>query len=144
MAWTLADATALRGLTVVDPEAERIGRLEDVYLDRRTGLAEWATVKTGLFGRHVTFVPIADAYMNPAADVVVHVDDELVKHAPRIEPGDVLTPAQERVLYEHYGRSDYDAWHGEDHTTALGLPAEEEPADGRRLRRLIVVIGVPD
>jgi hypothetical protein len=142
MAWTLADAAALRGLTVVDPEAERIGRLEDIYLDRMTGFAEWATVKTGLFGRRVSFVPIADAHTNPAADVVVHVDADQVKHAPHIEPGDVLTPDQERVLYEYYGRSDYDAWQGEDRTTELDLP-EDEPVDGGRLRRLIIVIPAP-
>jgi hypothetical protein len=57
---------------------------------------------------------------------------------------------------EHYGRSDYDEWQGEDRTTALDLPEErddtperaDEPAGagqapavvGVRLRRIVVVV----
>jgi hypothetical protein len=39
----------------------------------------------------------------------VHVDKELVRTAPRIEPGEELSPEDERRLYEHYGRSDHGA-----------------------------------
>jgi sporulation protein YlmC with PRC-barrel domain len=148
MAWTLEDAKALRGLTVVDPDGAHIGTIEDIYLDRDTGEAEWAAVKTGLFGRRLTFVPIADAHTNPSGDVVVHVPKEKVKQAPQIEPRGVLSVEEERRLYEHYGRTDYGGWDGKDRTTRLGLGAEEPPPaaagpDGPlvivRLRRLVVV-----
>jgi sporulation protein YlmC with PRC-barrel domain len=149
MAWTLADAKALKGLTVVDPDGEHVGKIVDVYFDRRTGEIEWAAVRTGLFGSKVSFVPIADAHPNPSGDIVVHVPKEKVKHAPRIEPGSVLTPEEERRLWEYYGLPDYDEWSREDRTQALGLPAETPPmtaaADGSaavvaiRLRRLVVI-----
>ena len=137
MAWTLQDAAALHGLPVVDPEGERIGRIEDVYFDRATGRAEWATVKTALFGSQVNFIPIGDAHPNFVGDIVVHVPREEVRNAPRIEPGDALTPEQERELYEYYG-VDHGDWDGRDHTEALGLPPDQAPA-GTRLRRLVVV-----
>jgi len=129
MTWTLQDAKALKGATVLDPEGRHVGRIEDVYLDRHTGEVEWATVRTGLFGRKVSFAPIADAHPNPAGDVVVDVTKDQIQHAPRIEPDDVLTPEDERRLYAHYGRSDYDDWRGEDRTQDMeDLPAEPAPS----------------
>lgn len=154
MAWTLQDAKALKGLTVVDPNGERIGKIEDVYLDRHTGLASWATVRTGLFGSKVSFVPIGDARTNPAGDVVVSVTKEQVEHAPRMEPAEALGPDEERRLFEHYGLAGYDDFRGEDRTQQLGLPAEQPPMVATagagppvvaiRLRRLIVVAAPGD
>jgi hypothetical protein len=92
----------------------------------------------------VSFVPIADAHTDPAGDVVVHVPKDRVESAPRAELEDALHPEEERVLYEHYGRSDYGDWDRVDRTADLGLPAEPAPAEGEpvavvRLRRVVVV-----
>ena len=50
-----------RGMTMVDRDGDRIGTIEDIYADDRTGEPEWALVNTGLFGTRSTFVPLAQA-----------------------------------------------------------------------------------
>jgi sporulation protein YlmC with PRC-barrel domain len=165
------DVQAWRDKKMIDADGDKIGSIEEIYLDRQTGEPEWAAVKTGLFGTKLSFVPIRDAEMTAGGDVRVPFQKEQVKDAPRIEADGELSEEEERRLYEHYGRSDYADWQGEDRTTALGLPDEgdrrfarvrdvpgtgdaggpggpggdaEEPAVvGVRLRRVVVVASEP-
>jgi sporulation protein YlmC with PRC-barrel domain len=140
---TIQDVQTWRGMTVVDADGDKIGTIEQIYLDRQTGQPEFATVKTGLFGLKTSFVPIVDAEITGDNTVRVSVQKEQVKDAPRIEPdGQELSAEEERKLWEHYGRSDYDEWQGDDQTTGLDLPDEVPAIVGVRLRRVIVV--VPD
>jgi sporulation protein YlmC with PRC-barrel domain len=140
---TIQDVQTWRGMTVVDADGDKIGTIEQIYLDRQTGQPEFATVKTGLFGLKTSFVPIVDAEITGDNTVRVSVQKEQVKDAPRIEPdGQELSAEEERKLWEHYGRGDYDEWQGDDQTTGLDLPDEVPAIVGVRLRRVIVV--VPD
>src|SRR5918992_845219 len=153
---TLEDVQTWRGMKMVDADGDKIGTIEDILLDRHTGNPAWAAVKTGLFGRKHTLVPIRDAEVMGESEVQVPLDKDKVKDAPRIEPDGELSPDEERRLWEHYGLSDYDEWQGEDRTRALGLPDEDEdrarqetaqaePGDGAprmvgvRLRRVVVI-----
>ena len=152
---TLQDVEAWRGKKMVDADGDKIGTIEAVFLDRQTGQPTWAAVKTGLFGHKHTLVPIRDAQMTDDDEVRVPLDKEQVKDAPRIDPDGELSPDEERRLWEHYGMSDYDEWQGEDRTTALALPDQDEdlarrsPAEsapdggpaivGVRLRRIVLV-----
>jgi uncharacterized protein YrrD len=52
---------AWHGRTMVDRDGSRIGSIDAVYLDDRTGQPEWALVNTGLFGTKSSFVPLAQA-----------------------------------------------------------------------------------
>ncbi len=47
-------------------------------------------------------------------------EKDLVKDAPNIDPDGELSTEEERRLYEHYGRGDYDDWgpDSEDRTEA--------------------------
>ena len=47
------------GKTLVDRHGERIGKLEDVYVDVETNEPMFGTVKEGLIARHLTFAPLA-------------------------------------------------------------------------------------
>ena len=87
---------------VYDADGNRIGETSEVYLDDRTGLPEWVTVKTGLFGTKESFVPLRDAELT-ADGLRVPVAKDKVKDAPKIDPDGRLTPAEERELYRHYG-----------------------------------------
>jgi sporulation protein YlmC with PRC-barrel domain len=153
---TLQDVQTWRGMKMVDADGEKIGTIEDVFLDRQTGEPAWAAVKTGLFGLKHTLVPIRDAEVTGDEEVRVPLQKDQVKDAPRIDPDGELSPEDERRLWEHYGLSDYDEWQGEDRTRALALRDEDEdlarqsaaqaeagndgPAIvGVRLRRVIVV-----
>jgi sporulation protein YlmC with PRC-barrel domain len=155
---TLQDVQTWRGRKMVDADGDKIGTIEDIYLDRQTGEPSWAAVKTGLFGHKHTLVPIRDAELAGDDEIRVPFQKEQVKDAPRVEAEEELTPDEERTLWEHYGRSDYGDWQGDDQTRALGLPDEDRDRDrsatgaeggngepvivGVRLRR-VVVVAVP-
>lgn len=94
----------LTGLTIYDVAGDKIGDVEQVYLDDQSGEPEWATVKTGLFGTKETFVPLEGARREGDALHIPHAK-ELVKGAPRLEAEQHLDLAQEQELYEHYGLS---------------------------------------
>src|SRR4051794_3229685 len=46
---TREDVKTWRGRTLVDRDGDKIGKIEDIYLDRSSGEPEWVAVKTGLF-----------------------------------------------------------------------------------------------
>ena len=94
------------GRTLVDRYGSRIGTIDAIYLDDRTGEPEWALVTTGLFGTKASFVPLTHATQSDN-DVLVPYDKQLVKDAPRIDPDGHLSEAKERQLWSHYGL-DYD------------------------------------
>jgi uncharacterized protein YrrD len=90
------------GKELVDRNGERIGKLEDVYVDVDTNEPMFGTVKEGLIGRHLTFVPLAGITIGPDS-LQVPVAKQQVKDAPNIElHGDELSRADESNLYHHY------------------------------------------
>ena len=150
MGFKLEDIDDVRGATMVDKEGAKIGDVEDVFLDRQTGRPAWAAVKTGLFGRKHTVVPITDAFLNTNAEVQVPFTKDQVKEAPNIEPGQELTPELERKMWEYYGVKGYDEWRGDDQTRGAGLPDDAEDAALQdaapvvvRLRRVVLVAVAP-
>ena len=95
-------AIGWRGYELVDRDGDKIGSISDIYLDRESNQPEWATVKTGLFGLRHTFVPIRNA--TSEGDIVrIPFEKDHVKNAPNVDPGEELSQAEERELYEHYG-----------------------------------------
>jgi uncharacterized protein (TIGR02271 family) len=102
MAPTQQDVLSLRGQPLRGTGGEKIGTIEEIYLDNDTQAPEWALVTTGLFGTKQTFVPIRDA--GTADDgVTVPYDKDTVKDAPRIDPDGRLSREEETELYRHYG-----------------------------------------
>jgi uncharacterized protein (TIGR02271 family) len=95
------DVLEWRGRTVVDRDGEKIGKLDEIYLDRETDEPEWALVNTGLFGTKSSFVPLKGAA--PAGDDVrVAYAKDQVKDAPSIDPDGELSRQEEEGLYRHY------------------------------------------
>src|SRR5215217_4678735 len=92
---------------MVDADGDRIGNIDAIYLDDQTGEPEWALVNTGLFGTKSSFVPLAQASAS-GDQVQVPYDKQLVKDAPRIDPDQHLSEAEEQQLWRHYGL-DYQA-----------------------------------
>jgi hypothetical protein len=90
------------GKTLIDRDGEKIGKLEDVYVDVETDEPQFATVKEGLIGRHLTFVPLGGIKVGPD-ELQVTVSQEQVKNAPNIElRGEELSQPDESALYHHY------------------------------------------
>ena len=98
---------------VYAPGGDKIGSAGQVYLDDRSGNAEWLSVKTGLFGTGESFVPLHEATLN-GDRLEVPYSKAQVKDAPRINVDRDLSPAQEDELYTYYGLS----------------PAGDDPARG--------------
>ena len=98
----IRDFSEWHGKDLLDSAGERIGKLEDVYFDVETDRPQFATVKEGLFGRHLTFVPLTDMILGPN-DLQVSVAKSLVKDAPNLElQGDELSQEDESALYHYY------------------------------------------
>ncbi len=95
-------AAEWHGKLLVDRNGERIGKLQDVYVDVENDKPQFATVKEGFIGRHLTFVPLGGITVGPD-DLQVVVTKDQVRHAPNIElHGDELSQADESALYHHY------------------------------------------
>jgi uncharacterized protein (TIGR02271 family) len=113
------------GRTLVDRDGGRIGPIEAIYLDDRTGQPEWGLVNTGLFGTKSSFVPLAQA-SGSGDQVQVPYDKQLVKDAPRIDVDQHLAEAEEQRLWRHYGLDDDPT----DRSVAPGRDATSHPRGG--------------
>lgn len=90
------------GKMLLDRNGEKIGKLEDVYVDVETDEPQFGTVKEGFIGRHLTFVPLAGLQIGPD-DLQVTVTKDQVKSAPDIElHGEELSQDDESKLYHHF------------------------------------------
>ena len=99
---TTEEIVSWRGQTMYDRNGDKIGSVEEIYLDQETERPKWALVNTGLFGSKSTFVPIADAA--PSEDGVrVPFEKDRIKDAPNIDAQGELSQQQEQELYRHYG-----------------------------------------
>jgi hypothetical protein len=97
--WNVAD---WHGKMLIDSEGVKIGKLQDVYVDVETDQPQFATVKEGFIGRHLTFVPLGGITVGPD-DLQVAVTKEQVETAPNIEQhGEELSQADESALYHHF------------------------------------------
>jgi uncharacterized protein (TIGR02271 family) len=104
MTQTQQDVLSYRGQELRGSDGEKIGTIEEIYLDTDTQQPEWAVVTTGLFGTKQTFVPLNDATTS-GDGVTVPYDKATVKDAPNIDPDGRLSESEEQRLYQHYGRS---------------------------------------
>jgi uncharacterized protein (TIGR02271 family) len=91
-----------RGSSAVDSDGDKIGTIEEIYMDAETSKPEWLAVKTGLFGMKLSFIPIAEASQT-GGGVRVPYDKAQVKDAPAVEPDGELSQEEEANLYRHYG-----------------------------------------
>jgi uncharacterized protein (TIGR02271 family) len=91
-----------RGEDLYDANGDKIGTLEEIYLDAETDQPEWALVNTGLFGTKRSFVPLRDATEVDGSLRVAHSKDT-VKDAPKVDANGQLSQREEAQLYQHYG-----------------------------------------
>ena len=93
-----------RGANVLSEGGEKIGTLEEVYLDHETDEPEFALVNTGLLGARKSLVPVAEASRD-ADGIRVPYDKDTVKNAPSVEADGDISQAEEEELYRYYGRA---------------------------------------
>jgi uncharacterized protein (TIGR02271 family) len=133
---------ALQDLDVIDSEGSKVAKVNVVFVDSATGRPEWAAVKTGLFGGHVTLVPLVNASTSNDALSVAFTKD-VIKDAPHHDPDVELSSVDEAELLRYYGLS---AGNSGSTTDEAMTRSEERMAVGKeqvatgtaRLRKYIV------
>ena len=97
------DIREWRGHDVVDFDGHKIGELEAVYVDTRTDLPSFGTVRVGIPTRHrLVFVPLAQATVGPGYLKVAY-DRKQVKDSPSIGTDSELPSGDEEAIFKHYG-----------------------------------------
>jgi hypothetical protein len=121
--------------TVLDKSGHKIGMVSRIFIDDATSQPEWATVKTGLFDRGSSFIPIEGMRLD-GQDLHVPWDREQVKDAPLVDENDAghLTPEEEVQLYRHYARQQLSAGDadvdGDGHEEPVGGGGERQVDGG--------------
>ena len=99
---TIEDIQTWRGGEAIGADGEKLGTIEDIYLDRDTGDPEWVALRTGMFGTKLSFAPLAQGRRDGDA-IVLPYDKGQIKDAPRVDADGQLSQEEEAVLYRHYG-----------------------------------------
>ncbi|ALU40250.1 hypothetical protein AS188_11360 [Kocuria flava] len=100
------DVNALLSATAYGSDGDKIGKVEQVFLDDNTEEVTFVTVNTGLFGTKESFVPVDGAQQDGDRLVLPYTKD-VVKDAPGVDADQHLSPAEEEELYRYY-KMNYD------------------------------------
>lgn len=125
---------SIMGAPAHGPDGEKIGSVGQVFIDPVSNRPNWATIHTGMFGRHESFVPLDEATWDRE---VLHVPfaKDVVKDAPRVDTDEALSPENEAELYRYYGITPdvelSDTTPDADDTDE----GADEPKGGERMRR---------
>lgn len=95
------DYDSLDGAAVVNNLDEHLGTVAGLYIDDESGTPTWVAVRSGLFGRHHSLVPLAQASWEHGRLFVPYTSDDLAA-APHADPDLALDADQEQALFDFY------------------------------------------
>ncbi len=98
----LSDPSTITGAPVRGSDGEKLGKVDAIYFDNDTDAPEWVAVKSGLFGSHVSLVPLSAAHWDGDA-LTVPFDKAALNAAPHHDPDAAISATDEDELYRHYG-----------------------------------------
>jgi uncharacterized protein (TIGR02271 family) len=92
-----------KGYEVYDPNGEKIGKVDDLFVDERDQ-PEYIGVKMGFLGTRSTLIPweVARVEENDHR-IEVSVDKAQAKDGPAFDDDEDITPEYEEQVYSHYG-----------------------------------------
>ena len=119
----VSDPGELIGAGVTGNRGTELGKVDAVYLDNETECPEWVAVMTGMFGSHVSLMPLNEAGYRDGVLHLPYTRDQ-VRNAPHQDPDRELSSEDEQRLFGHYGL---------DHTAITGpdAPAHDQHDRGR-------------
>src|ERR671913_1063567 len=89
--------------SVYDAHYERIGRVDDVFLDERDAVT-YIGVEMGFFGTNSTLIPAEIIRVNDRRRLIeVSEPAEAIKHAPHFSSSEELTPELENHVRAYFG-----------------------------------------
>src|SRR5215210_6256333 len=129
------------GYTVYDMNYEKIGKVDDLFVDENDR-PEYVGVKMGLLGHRSTLIPWEIVRVNEKRQLIeVSESNDRIKDAPTFDDDEEITPELEERVYSHFGlqrasaeRSAYGAYYRDaNHSTrpaAAGGANDEERRPG--------------
>jgi hypothetical protein len=91
------------GYTVYDINDEKIGNVDDLFVDENDS-PEYIGVKMGFLGTRTTLIPFHIARVNDARQIIeVAADKETLKNGPTFDDDREITPEFENEVYFYYG-----------------------------------------
>jgi len=126
-----------KGQEVVDPDGEKVGKLEELYTLLGADEPAIGAVKTGLVGKTLHLIPLFDATLG-RDHIRIGATKDHVKSAPTLQTPGRLTRAEEVAFAQHYGLQAPPA--DEDDAGAVryessGIRGERETARADAMRR---------
>ncbi len=92
-----------RDYTVYDQHYERIGRVDDVFVDE-SDRPEYIGVKTGFLGMKSTLIPMQIARINDRRRLIeVAAERQTIESAPAFDDDEEITPDHEARIYGYFG-----------------------------------------
>ena len=91
----------MRGTTVYSSEGDKLGSVEEIYIDEETNKPEWIGLGTGFLGTKRAIVPVVGADAQGDGLYVPYSKDQ-VQGAPDID-SEEISQETEQTLYSHYG-----------------------------------------
>ena len=125
---TTFDVNAILSSTAYGSDGDKIGKVEQVFLDDNTEEVTFVTVNTGLFGTKESFVP-ADGAQQDGDRLVLPYTKDVVKDAPNVDADQHLSPAEEEEIYRYY-KMNYSGTGGRDDRDATETDRSAAPAAG--------------
>jgi uncharacterized protein (TIGR02271 family) len=119
------------GYEVYDQSGEKIGKVDDLFVDE-SDQPEYVGVKMGFLGTRSTLIPMDIVTVDESAGrLVTSADKETAKNGPAFDDDREITPEFEREVYSYYGlqrasteSGAYETYQAE--TTASDVRAEDE------------------
>jgi uncharacterized protein (TIGR02271 family) len=91
------------GYTVYDKDYDKIGKVDDLFVDE-ADQPEYVGVKMGFLGLRSTLIPWEMARVNEQREIIeVSADKKTVKDAPTFDDDEEITPELEERVYAHFG-----------------------------------------
>ena len=91
------------GYTVYDPDGDKIGKVDDLFLDEYDQ-PEYLGVKMGFLGTKSTLIPWEMVEVREAdSSLIISADDGHVKNGPTFDDDREITPEFESEVYSYYG-----------------------------------------
>ena len=119
--------------TAYDNNGDKVGDVNEVFVDDSSGQPTFVDVNHGLFGMGNSLVPLRGHSLD-GDNLTLAYAKERIKGAPDFDADKPLTPEQQTEIYQHYGVSEsshLDGHTGTSHTDASAdTTAEQSHLDG--------------
>ena len=117
--WDMKGLTDVRGTDVFSSDGEKIGSVQEIYYDDKTGVPEWIGLGTGFLGMKRRVIPV-EVLAYEGDHLLVPYTKEKVQKEPDYDFDDRITDEAESHLCNYFGLT------GEhQHTMQLLRPEED-------------------